>query len=712
MPALSRFRNPSLLLAAAALLVTSISLADAPAVTATPDTSGWKCTQCPFLQGYESETEVGVLGASGANASYGRYTGIDRSGAYADVGGSGALRSSGGQYANYDLERLGLASRDATLEGGSEGLYNVRISYDGQPTRLYDTAVTPFQGSGSNLSLPAGWVPSGGTGGMSTLNSSLAPDALAYDRRTLDLSGNYYANSAWTVFGELQRQEKIGTDLSSASFLTEAIQLPQPIDYVTDSLSAGTLWAGSRASLRLTYTGSWFEDQGAPLMFANPYLPIVPGSTEGRLGVPPSNTLQQLAAAGTVRLPWFASSLTYAASLGTLRQNDAFMPISTLAGTITPTPASLNGDVLLSHYALGLAVRPLSKLSLRGNATYDGRDDKTNPLMIAYIVTDTFPGGTATTPRYSEDRARLDGGADYELLPWMRIGVGGQLDDIHYGPGQVVSWTQDAESWGRATVTPIAPLSFTLKAGNGLRKASSFDLSALPLQENPQIYQYEYAPRDRVFSSLEGAWSVSPTLVWSLAGALSKNDYRSSSLGLQGTHEQRASSALTWIPRNSLSIYLDAGYERLFNLQNGYVGPGAAPWLASDTERYWNADVGGRWLANPRWTVTLDYLIAPTYEDTDSAVGGLSQAFPQSWTKLDSARLGLSYQWTAALQLHLRYERETYNSNDWALMGVTAATIPNLLALGIQPYRDNVNLIGLSVRYQLRPASASATASK
>ena len=55
--------------------------ADAPAA----DTSDWKCTQCPFLQGYEADAEVGVLTASGANATFGRYTGIDHGGAYADA---------------------------------------------------------------------------------------------------------------------------------------------------------------------------------------------------------------------------------------------------------------------------------------------------------------------------------------------------------------------------------------------------------------------------------------------------------------------------------------------------------------------------------------------------------------------------------------------------------------------------------------------------
>ena len=119
------------------------------------DTSDWKCTQCPFLQGYTAEAEAGVLGASGANDAFGRYTGIDHAGAYADAAASGEYRSDDGSYANYDLERLGLASREGYVEGGREGRYDLRVSYDGQPNDLYDTGATPFKAQGSNLGLPA-----------------------------------------------------------------------------------------------------------------------------------------------------------------------------------------------------------------------------------------------------------------------------------------------------------------------------------------------------------------------------------------------------------------------------------------------------------------------------------------------------------------------------------------------------------------------------
>ncbi len=60
--------------------------------------------------------------------------------------------------------------------------------------------------------------------------------------------------------GEFRRQEHEGTGLTSGSFLTEAVQLPQPFDYVTNSFETGIAWAGRKASFRLSYTGSWFQD--------------------------------------------------------------------------------------------------------------------------------------------------------------------------------------------------------------------------------------------------------------------------------------------------------------------------------------------------------------------------------------------------------------------------------------------------------------------
>jgi MtrB/PioB family decaheme-associated outer membrane protein len=643
--------------------------APAPADSPAPvDTSSWACTKCPFPHGYAGSAEGGAIYASGANAEYGRYTGIDHTGPYVDAAAAGQWRDAQGYDVSYDLERLGLASRDGVIEGGREGRYDLRLSYDGQPQDLYDRSTTPLK--------------------------------IETERRTTSLIGRYFASPDWTLFGKLGHEEKDGNELTSASFVTQALQFAAPINYVTNSLDAGAAWSGRRASLRLNFTDSWFQNDNAAAQFANPYATPGSGATSGDVAEAPGNILQQVAASGGWQIPWFASTLNYDASLGRLRQDAGFLPVSTLSAATVPGANSLDGEVHLSHYSLALSTRPLSRVILRGRATYDGRDDSTRPIAVNYVVTDTVPGGTAVTPRYSEDRTRFDGTAD--ATPWrmLHVGVGGEFLYVHYAPGQVLTHTQDVESWVRISVTPLESVTVAVKYGDGLRKDSPTDLAALPFGESTLVRDYNYAGRDRVFSTLTATWTATATLAWSVQGALNKDDYRSSPLGLQSLHEQRYSTTLTWTPQDTLSAYVDAGYQQLFTWQNGATDVLSSPWMISDSERFWNLSIGGRWVPEERWTVTLDYLLAPSTGDTDSALGGASQAFPQNWTKLDSARFGASYQWTQACQIRLRYERETYHSRDWALAGVGPGAIPDLAAFGIEPYRDNINLVALSLRYQ------------
>jgi len=692
-------------MAAALSVPAAVAAADAPAAgnVPAPDTSQWTCSQCPFFQGYGGDVEAGVQYADGANAYFGRYTGIDHTGPYADMNATGQWRDSGGNFTDYDLDDLGLDSRAGSIEGGNEGRYELRLSYDGQPNRLYDTAATPYRIDGNTLSLPPGWAAAGSTPGMTGLGSALQSIDLGDERRIVALQGRFNVATQWTVSGEFRHEERTGNDLTSASFLTDAVQLPLPIHYDTNSMEAGVVWAGSHGSLRLGYLGSWFSDDSA-VTFANPYLPIVPGSTAGLLSQPPGNNLQQGTAAGNWQLPWWSTVLNFSGSVGRLRQNDAFVPMTTLADVGTLPAASLDGDVHLTHFTGALSLRPLSRLSVRGNLSYDGRDDATTPLAITYIVTDTFPGGTAVTPRYSEDRTRADGGADYTLARWLRIGVGGSYDDKHYGPGQILTSSRETLGWGRAMLTPLDSLSLSIKAGGGGREVSSFNADALPTSENPLLYAYDYAPRDHSFGTVTGSWAATSTLTWTVEGSLAKDDYRLSVLGLSLVHEQRASTTLAWTPSDALSLYADAGYDYLHQLQNG---AGVALWSTADTEGFWNLSAGGHWSPQERWTLSLDYLLAPSYTDIDTTSSGLQQPFPQNWSRLQSARLDVRYQWTKALQVHLHYTREQFGSGDWALQGVGVASIPNLLSLGLQPYRDHVDLVGLTLRYDIEPGNAA-----
>jgi MtrB/PioB family decaheme-associated outer membrane protein len=670
-----------------------------------PDTSQWKCAQCPFFQGYTTNAAAGVEYAHGADAYYGRYTGVDHTGAYADASASGQWRDASGHYGQYELENLGLASRDATIEVGKEGGYDLKVGYDGQPVEIYDNTATPYRSSASGavLTLPSNWIYSGSTAGMLQLTPGLSPVDIESNRRTVALAGQLFAGTQWTLYTDLSHEEQKGTGLTGASFLTDAVQLPQPIDYATNTIETGAVWSSPIASVHVAYTGSWFQDNIDALTFENPYLPLIAGENLGRLALPPSNNLQQGAISGEIALPIFQSTtLSYSASFGRLTQDAGFLPDSTLPGATVPAPGALGGDVRLSHYALSLSSRPLSRLYVRGSARYDGRDDHTPVLTLPQIVTDELAGGTATTPLYSEDRSHLEGSADYRLWSWIKAGVAGDYLNTHFGPGQVVTYTQDSRAWGHVTVTPVSTLSFDLKGGSARRDASSFfDIAALPPGENPLLRAFEYAPRDEEFYSANGTWSLGASLSLSVEGRWTDDYYRLSELGLRNGHSRELTSTLAWTPTTTLSLYVNGAYQRLSALQYGSIGePGAAPWQVLDGQYFWNLGAGGRWTVSERWDLQIDYTHAITRENDNIEAGGAASTFPQNDSNLNSLLLKASYHLSRALSVRLHYVYSSYASNDWALDGVTFDTVPNLLTLGEQPYRFHVNLVGLSVLYR------------
>jgi MtrB/PioB family decaheme-associated outer membrane protein len=701
-------RYPRVAAAVATLLGVPLAKADPPPA---PDTSGWKCEQCPFFQGYTANAEAGVLYANGANASSGRYTGIDHVGAYADAAADGQWRRSNGSYGDYSLERLGLPSREGYIEAGKEGRYDVRVSYDGQPTRLYDTTVTPFLSpERGQLTLPAGWVAAGSTSSMTRLAPSLMPVELGFDRRTVLLTSKYFLEPSWTLFANLEHQEKEGTGIIGGAFLTQAVELPQPIDYRTDSFEVGASWESRAASARLSYTASWFQDNTAALTFANPYLPLVADASKGRLALPPSNNLRQVAASGEVRLPLFtATTLTYHVSYGWLGQDGSFLPVSTLPSSPSLPQSSLGGQVRLAHYALGISSSAWTRLYVRSSASYDGRDDHTAVLTVPQILTDALPDGVAVTPRYGEDRTRLEGSADYRLLGWLRLGVGGQFQSIHYSPGQVLNWMQDERSYGQMMLNPLAALSFTIKAGNASRETSSYNAAALPPGENPLLRAYNYAPRDSNFISFNGSWSPLAALTWAMDGTWSDDAYRLTQLGLQEARERKIAATLTWAPTQKTSLYLDGGYQRLSALQRGDIGNGAPPWNVRDDQSFWNAGAGGRFTIRTRWELGVDCVHTLTRGSDTTFVSSLPELFPENRYTLDSVSVNGSYQVSQALKLRLRYLHERYSTSDWSIEDVGPATVPTLLALGQQPYRYTVNVVSLSFQYRLDTARRATT---
>src|SRR6185369_8314047 len=134
---------------------------------------------------------------------YGDYTGLQRKGAYALLGGTLRQRGDDGGFVDVTAADLGVDARSVDARGGREGLYALRLGYREVPRHLADTAATPFSGVGSGtLTLPAGY-PAGSTALM-PLASTLQPLDLGFKYQRFDLGGTMLAGDRWSYSVDLR----------------------------------------------------------------------------------------------------------------------------------------------------------------------------------------------------------------------------------------------------------------------------------------------------------------------------------------------------------------------------------------------------------------------------------------------------------------------------------------------------------------------------
>ena len=682
----------------ATILAAAASQAVATEAAAPPDTSEWACSACPFDKGGQADVTAGAIYGDGANAASGRFTGIDRQSTYIDAASHASYVNEKGQFASYSLDNLGLDSRTGTVKFGRYGHYDVALKYDGQPFRRYDTAVTPFSG-GMSQTLPSEWTAAGSTLGMTELDAALHDVKIGTLRKTYGVSGRWFPHSGMQLFASFERQNKSGTQIVGAGFLTQALQLAAPVNFQTDTFEVGAAWSGKGGSLRISAADSKFRNDDPLLTFQNPYLSLVENLASvpnGAVSRPPENEARSVNITGSITLP-LNSSVSFATGFSTIKQSAALVPVTSQPDALPPAEG-FDGDVRLQHYALTLGSRPWSRLHLHGRIAYDERGDYGNAMALTQYLTDLVAGPTVTTPRFDFVRVRVDGGADVRLSKYTSIGVGGDRVEINRTQ-QLVRHTEDGRTYGKVKWAPGAGFALTLKGGAAHRDARGIDLTYLPVGQNPLVSMFNLSNRDREFGDLDMVWSPNEKLSITLQGSLNNDKYGRSVMGLLEGREQRGAGSITWSPNEKLSLYIDGGYQSRETLQAGAYSTASASWEAKINDKFRNIGGGLKYSAE-RWEYAIDVAHATSVGETSSGlVGGLAP-FPELNARYDNARVTVGYTATERLGVRLRYVYQKYSSLDWALDGVGPATVPNLLAMGYGPDHYNASVLGLSFTYK------------
>jgi len=693
-------RNHTLTLCIAAAVLSSAAQAQEV------DTSEWACEYCPFEDGHRADYEVGATNVSDDSAYFGNATGYDEEGAYGNVDGDGTYAKDAYRM-RWEAEDLALDSRAIELEAGRVGSYDLTLGYSALPRRQFNSTASVFEQSAADtLSLPASWVRSDLTSGMTELDASLASRNIESDRSVFDLGAGFRLSDRWSVSADYRRQEQDGFRITGGSSFSQASALPMSFDYVTDEVDLGVRYGSDRGFVALAWYLSDFGNNNAAFTWEQPYSfdPLIGNDTFSRAQAP-DNRFQQLSLQAGYSFPEQRTVVSVSAAVGEITQDSEFLPY-TITSSISTSPlprSSLDGSIDTSNFALALTSKIFSKARIKLSYRYDERDNQTTQDMWNRVIVDTFASTDleANIP-YSFERSTLRLSADYDLLDTVRVSAGYDRKQIDRDFQEVAEQTEE-NGWGRLRWQPTTALELDIRGGASERDIDSYNETfATTLGQNPLMRKYNLAYRAREYGDIKLSFSSDKYSV-ALNAMLAEDRYTKSELGITSGEELRVGADFNWVISENSSLYLTAGYEEIESEQTGSEYFAAPDWSATHDDDFTTIGAGFhvRNIAD-KVDLRMDYLRSDGTSEivVDPDVGGPSE-FPELTSELDYLRLRLTYAHSERFELNLNLSYQRFLAEDWALEGVEPATVPLLLSLGADPYDEDVIMVGIGFRYRV-----------
>ncbi len=713
--------------------------------------------------------ELGAGWFSRDSFKFGEYSGHEDKGPFAIASFDILQRSpyDGFSTQYWDLEgtNLGIESRSARAAYGHQGLFEIFGEYDQIPHFRLDDAQTPFIGAGgTNLTLPAGWVAGANTANLTQLTASLRAVEIETERQRYGGGFSWNLGTDWELAASYRREEKDGLETIAGIFGStggnpRSAILPKPIDYTTHESDINLSFNGERLQARLGYHLSQFDPHKDSLIWSNPYTANAAWDAsqsfasggQGRLALEPDNSAHLV----TLSAGYMVDPTTRVAgnfSYGRMLQDEDFLPytinpnLTGADGVSAPAALprnSLEGDITTLHANLSVSARPLPKANLKGEYTFDDRDDNTPRDVFLTIPNDSgFSGGPppagADQLAIAGDRARvnrtysrrshkveLDGG--YQVLSDLNLGVGYDFETIDRESTEA-EFTYEHTGRIKAKYAPSSYASGWVSYAYSERDGSEYE-SNLPFlisyspehvatlagtglyEQNPFMRKFYIADRRRQVAKASVTIYPHDQVTLGLGGSYSTSDYHNTDIGLVYQNYGSATFDATFVPTERVTLSGFFTYETMDSDQVGYQRAGAAIdpstvlnpalfWEETIHDRGYNAGFEVEWAAiEDKLDVFFDYTYSRTVTEFDLEAGsGLTAPLPlpNLTTTMHGFGVRGDYTVTPAVVVRLGYRFESFDTKDFALDGVNEA-ITGVIGLGDSSRDYDVHLVGASV---------------
>jgi MtrB/PioB family decaheme-associated outer membrane protein len=393
-------------------------------------------------------------------------------------------------------------------------------------------------------------------------------------------------------------QRHVGELPWGASFgFSNDVEVALPYESVANDFTVGTEWTNGRNMLRVSYNGSWFDNQQDTLVWDSPLrlddLTSAPG--RGRMSLWPTNSAQTVSAAGYAKLAR-RTQFTGFVSYGVWSNDEPLQPftINSALPQFELPRASADGEAHVFSTNLNLVSRPFDEWRFSARLRrYDYNNESPHTSIPQFINYDTSvkTSSTGGPEPFAHSRTTFDADATWSGLQPLAITVGYTRNNGGYdfrifddNGENVLHLTADAV--GSQWVTFRADYELADRSGSGLNE----DL-LVEIGEQPAMRHYDVANRTR--NKFTGQVDVTPNDLWifSASAGLGKDEYDDSYFGLQESTFRVFSLSADYQAANGLGAGASYNYERYAGLQRSRsASPGQSPPQETDPLRDWTAD--------------------------------------------------------------------------------------------------------------------------
>jgi MtrB/PioB family decaheme-associated outer membrane protein len=290
-------------------------------------------------------------------------------------------------YTDFLATEVGRKDQSYELFGGKWGTFKYDLKYDQIPHNFTYNAKSFYSGiGGANLSYPT-QPPTTNFGAWNTFDYSLERSSLAAGFK-FDLLKPFFFDAS------VSQIKKTGVYPIGAAGTNPggiSIELPAPIEYITDTVKVAAGYVQNPLSLSLNYMYGTFKNQNSLLNFRNPATDNTAATTDTFFEAP-NNNFYKLAFQGAVKLPFnskFNADLAYSQlSSSEILLNSYVANVTAAASNIgqqgrtgiTLSNYVFNGKADIQNYNLILTSNPFYFLDGKLFFRYYRRNNKSDEI--------------------------------------------------------------------------------------------------------------------------------------------------------------------------------------------------------------------------------------------------------------------------------------------------------------------------------------------